>query len=648
MHEEDIENSTCCYTMKQREEKMDDYGQIFDIVRLIDEERISRMENNSDNQDPIDPCPCYSVWKKNKQCTNCITAKTIKDKRQRVKIEFSGTDSYQVISRYCNIDGKNYVMELVNRMDGGALKDEEVRKKLESKIVSYKEKLYSDALTGVYNRRFYEENVKNSKINAGVAMLDVDDFKLYNDSLGHIAGDMALCACVDTIKSCIRKSDLAIRYGGDEFLIIIYDVTEDEFRKKLMDMQDAINKTVIPEYSKLQLKVSIGGVLCKDETVTDAVLRADSLMYIAKNRKNIVIIENDEDITKEELDEIKQQVLIVDDSIVNRELLSEMLGNDFRILEAANGAECIEKLKEYGTGISIVLLDMVMPVMDGYGVLDYMNRKHWIDDIPVIMISGEDSESYVRKAYEMGVSDYISRPFDVKVVYQRVVNTIKLYAKQRRLIRMVTDQIYRRENNNKILISILSHIVEFRNGESGSHVIHINKLTDMLLKELVGITDRYDITGDDIELIATASALHDIGKIGIDDAILNKPGRLTDEEFEVMKTHTVIGARMLDDLDAFKGEKLLKTAWQICRWHHERYDGNGYPDGLKGDDIPISAQVVSVADVYDALTSDRVYKSAFSHEKAMQMILDGECGQFNPVLLQCLVNIQDRIKDGLD
>lgn len=648
MHEEDIEKSICCYTMKQIEEKMDDYGQIFDIVRLIDEERISRMENNCDNQDPIDQCSCYSFWKRNKQCTNCITAKTIKDKRQRVKIEFSGTDSYQVISRYYNIEGKNYVMELVNRMDGGVLKDEEVRKKFESKIVSYKEKLYSDALTGVYNRRFYEENVKNSKINAGVAMLDVDDFKLYNDSLGHIAGDMALCACADTIKSCIRKSDLAIRYGGDEFLIIIYDVTEDEFRKKLMDMQDAINKTVIPEYSKLQLRVSIGGVICTDEAVTDAVLRADSLMYIAKNRKNIVIIENDEDITKEELDEIKQQVLIVDDSIVNRELLSEMLGNDFRILEASNGAECIEKLKEYGTGISIVLLDMVMPVMDGYGVLDYMNRKHWIDDIPVIMISGEDSESYVRKVYEMGVSDYISRPFDVKVVYQRVVNTIKLYAKQRRLIRMVTDQIYRCENNNKILISILSHIVEFRNGESGSHVIHINKLTDMLLKELVSITDRYDITGDDIELIATASALHDIGKIGIDDAILNKPGRLTDEEFEVMKTHTVIGARMLDDLDAFKGEKLLKTAWQICRWHHERYDGNGYPDGMKGDDIPISAQVVSVADVYDALTSNRVYKSAFSHEKAMQMILGGECGQFNPVLLQCLVNIQDRIKEGLD
>ncbi len=227
-------------------------------------------------------------------------------------------------------------------------------------------------------------------------------------------------------------------------------MTDDEFRKKLMDIQDAVNKTVIPEYSKIHLQVSIGGVICTDETVADAVLRADSLMYIAKNRKNIVIIENDEDVTKEELDEIKQQVLIVDDAILNRELLSEMLGNDFRILEASNGVECVEKLKEYGTGISIVLLDMVMPVMDGYEVLDYMNKNHWIDDIPVIVISGEDSESYVRKAYEMGVSDYISRPFDVKVVYQRVINTIKLYAKQRRLIRMVTDQIYRRENNNKI------------------------------------------------------------------------------------------------------------------------------------------------------------------------------------------------------
>ena len=479
-------------------------------------------------------------------------------------------------------------------------------------------------------------------------MLDIDDFKLYNDSLGHMAGDMALCAVAEVIKNSIRKSDMAIRYGGDEFLIIIHDVTEQEFGKKLKDIHGAINRTVIPELSKLQLQVSIGGVICDDETVMNAVLKADSLLHIAKNRKNIVITEKDGDIANKEIDEIKQQVLIVDDSKINREILAEMLNDDFRIIEATDGVEGIEKIEQYGTGIAIVLLDIVMPNMDGYGVLGYMNKNHWIEDIPVIMISGEDSENCVRKAYELGVSDYISRPFDMKIVYQRVVNTIKLYTKQRRLIRMVTDQIYRRENNNKILISILSHIVEFRNGESGSHVIHINKLTDLLLKELIVETDKYTISGSDIELISTASALHDIGKIGIADEILNKPGRLTDEEFEIMKTHTIIGSKMLDDLEAFKGEKLLKTAWQICRWHHERYDGKGYPDGLVGDEIPISAQVVSVADVYDALTSDRVYKKAFSHEKAMQMILNGECGTFNPILLKCLGKIQDQIEDGLD
>ena len=479
-------------------------------------------------------------------------------------------------------------------------------------------------------------------------MLDVDDFKLYNDSLGHAAGDEALTAVVDAVKNCIRKTDMIIRFGGDEFLIIVHDVTEDEFKVKLNQIHDAIHKTIIPKYSKMQIEVSIGGVVVDGETAADAVTRADKLMYIAKNRKNMVITEHDSDKSEEEIEEIKQQVLIVDDSDLNREILSEMLNGDFRILEASNGKECIDLLEQYGTGISIVLLDIVMPVMDGYEVLRYMDRNHWIEDIPVIMISGEGSESHVRKAYELGVSDFISRPFDMKTVYQRVLNTIKLYAKQRRLIKMVTDQIYERENNNKILISVLSHIVEFRNGESGSHVIHINKLTELLLKQLVKDTDQYDLSGSDIELIATASALHDIGKIGIDDAILNKPGRLTDEEFEIMKTHTVIGARMLEDLEIYKDQKLVRTAWQICRWHHEKYDGRGYPDGLKGEDIPIAAQVVSVADVYDALTSERVYKKAFSHEKAMEMILNGECGQFNPILLKCLTEIQDVISKGLD
>lgn len=199
-----------------------------------------------------------------------------------------------------------------------------------------------------------------------------------------------------------------------------------------------------------------------------------------------------------------------------------------------------------------------------------------------------------------------------------------------------------------MMIGILSHIVEFRNGESGSHVLHINKITGMLLERLIQKTDKYDISWHDRYLITTASALHDIGKIGVDEKILNKPGRLTADEFEIMKMHTMIGASMLHSLTMYQDEELVRVATEICRWHHERYDGRGYPDGLKGDEIPISAQVVSVADVYDALASERVYKKAFPHEKAIEMIMNGECGTFNPLLLECLNDIQGRIKDEMD
>ena len=289
-----------------------------------------------------------------------------------------------------------------------------------------------------------------------------------------------------------------------------------------------------------------------------------------------------------------------------------------------------------------------MPVMDGFDVLNAMNQNQWIEDIPVIMISSEDSGAAVRRAYELGASDYINRPYDAKVVYQRVYNTIKLYAKQKRLITLVRNQIYEKERYSQVMISILSQIVEFRNGESGRHVMNINKLVAVLLHRLTVKTDRYHITAEDQELIITASALHDIGKIGIDGKILNKPGKLTPEEFEIMKTHTVIGASMLDSLEEYQDEKLVQIAKEICRWHHERYDGKGYPDGLVGDEIPISAQVVALADVYDALTSERVYKKAYSHEKAMKMILGGECGEFNPLLLECLVETQDFIRLSLE
>ena len=306
----------------------------------------------------------------------------------------------------------------------------------------------------------------------------------------------------------------------------------------------------------------------------------------------------------------KQKILIADDSEMNRELLAAILEEEYDIIQANDGVQAVDCLQRHAEEISLLLLDIVMPKMDGFEVLNVMERKHLIEDIHVIMISREDSDVYVRRAYELGVSDYISRPFDAKVVYQRVFNTIKLYAKQRRLSTLIGDQIYEKEKNNRMMITILSHIVEFRNGESGMHVLHINRLTEKILECLVQKTDRYHLSYSDRYLITTASALHDIGKIGIDDKILNKPGKLTKDEFEIIKTHTLIGARMLEDMEVYKNEPLVKMAYQICRWHHERYDGKGYPDGLKGDDIPISEQEEALADVYDALVSDPDYKKS--------------------------------------
>lgn len=337
------------------------------------------------------------------------------------------------------------------------------------------------------------------------------------------------------------------------------------------------------------------------------------------------------------------RILIVDDSEMNRDMLSDMLSDDYDIVEAADGEEALSILKERVYDIDLVLLDIIMPAVDGFGVLDVMKRYHWIDNTPVIMISSETSQSYIRKAFELGVTDYILRPFDSFIIHKRVSNTLMLYRKQKKLLNALEEQVYENEKNNSMMINVLAHIVEFRNGESGMHVHHIKQLTSILLQNLIEKTDKYHLTENDILLISTASSLHDIGKISIDDKILNKPGRLTAEEFEVIKTHSVIGAEMLQDLHNTHNYPLFDKAYEICRWHHERYDGKGYPDGLSGEEIPISAQVTSLADVYDALTSNRCYKKAFSHEKAMEMILDGQCGAFNPVLLQCLKDCEKQI-----
>ena len=510
-----------------------------------------------------------------------------------------------------------------------------------------KEELYKDPLTGAYNRRYYEEVVRKSIGPAGIALMDVDDFKICNDTYGHHAGDLALEAAANAIQSCIRSSDLLIRYGGDEFLLVLPGIPSDILQGKLEQICTAAQIASVPGYPHFRLSLSIGGTMqAITDSMENAVRRADRLMYQAKGRKNAVTVELPENAltAQEEPVEEKPQILLVDDSEMNRLILAEILQGDYRILEAKDGRECMDALQAEAGNIALVLLDINMPVMDGFEVLKAMNANHTIEDIPVIMISSDDSDDAIRRSYELGASDYVNRPFDARIVYRRVTNTIKLYAKQRRLVQMVSDQIRARENNTDTLVGVLSHIVEFRNGESGAHVLHIRIITELLLHRLLEISSQYPITAEQQDNIPLASALHDIGKIGIDEKILNKPGKLTPEEFEVIKTHSMLGAEMLHQLENFNEQPLLQTAYEITRWHHERWDGRGYPDGLKGDEIPISAQLVALADVYDALTSERCYKKAFSHEKAVQMILNGECGAFNPLLLQCLTDMQTDLK----
>ncbi len=342
----------------------------------------------------------------------------------------------------------------------------------------------------------------------------------------------------------------------------------------------------------------------------------------------------------------KQKILIVDDSEMNRALLMEILGNQYDIEESENGVAAIDILSRKRDEFSLVLLDIMMPEMDGLEVLSYIHKYRWNDKFAVIMISADDSPNKMRYAYKLGAFDYINRPFDSVIVQRRISNTMLLYARQKQLEETIAEQFREQERNNKLMIAILSHIVEFRNGESGAHVLHVNTITELLLRQLVLHTDKYSLSASDISLISLGSSLHDIGKIAIADEILNKPGRLTAEEFEVMKTHSAIGANMLLELPAEQKDiPLVKTAAEICRSHHERYDGKGYPDGLKGDQIPISAQAVSIADVYDALTSERCYKKAYTHDEAIKMILEGQCGTFNPLLLQCLKEIANMLKN---
>lgn len=498
-----------------------------------------------------------------------------------------------------------------------------------------------DILTGAYTRNYYETEMKHASFAGGVALIDIDDFKLCNDLYGHDVGDLALIETSKAIRSNIMEKDILIRYGGDELLLLLPEATPERMDSVLEKIRADVSEVKNGKLGGIRLSISVGGVMTDKGPITDAVYRADRIMYLAKRQKNTVMTDRKIESNSEKQsgdDKERPHVLIVDDSVFNRELLCGILGESFEILEADSGKEGLKLLRRYGTQISVVLLDIIMPEMNGFDVLDEMNREHWLDNIPVIMISADDSDENIRRAFDLGVTDYICRPFDAKVVERRIRNTITLNLKQRRMLSLLAEQSRDKEKIGQMMVDILSNTVCYVNGESGQHIRNIQRITAILLERLLLKTDRYRLSFQDCVMISTASALHDIGKVGINTFILNKPGILTPEEYEVMKKHTLVGEHILKsgELSVFREEPLLKTAEQICRWHHERYDGSGYPDGLSGEEIPIAAQVVSIADVFDALMSKRSYKEALSAEVALRMIENGECGSFNPVLIECL------------
>lgn len=431
-------NQNVKITRQQAAEEAKMLEKVFDVVRFLEGDFFEQMQDDPRIGVKIGMCQCYDFWKKNKPCENCTSMKAYAEKKQKTKLEFLDSDVFLVISRYLEIDDEACVMELVKHLENDTLIDTDGRDKLVGKLKGYQDKLYIDPVTGVYNRRYFEDEIRNMQNSAGVAMIDLDDFKLYNDIYGHDMGDQVLCIVADVIKNCIRKTDKLIRYGGDEFLLILSDMVRGTLRGKLLQIQEAIENATIPNCPRLKLTASIGGVISEDGKIDEAIAKADQLMYKAKDHKAQVITECDKTIFKKEKIQNKPRILIVDASEFNRAILKEILEETYEIIEADGGNEALHKIDEYGMKISLVLLDIIMPEKDGFEVLKYMEEERLISDIPVIIISSEDSANYIRRAYEMGVSDYINRPFDANIVYQRVSNTVKLYAKQRRLMAMVT------------------------------------------------------------------------------------------------------------------------------------------------------------------------------------------------------------------
>ena len=607
-------------TRQQAEQEMEQLRKVFPSVRMLTAEQVQAGEALGD-----------------------AARQALEEKTTHSRMEYRGQELYEVTALFAQVEGTPCVLELERRLDRIMLLDPEESEQLFNNLAEYRGKLYRDAVTGAYNERYYQEKYRSRILTAGVAVLRVDDFKAANDVYGRYAGNSVLETVAGVLRRNLGEKDRLIRRGEDRLLLLLPEVGQSDFGQKLEHLRLQLAAAGVPGYSHLHISVSIGGVWIRDGEVSAAVEHAERLATYAQMQKNTVITEQQPERTAAAPVHRRQSVLIVDDSELNRKMLGQMLGSRFDIAEAASGEACVQLLEQNATGISIVLLDIHMPGIDGFTVLEEMNQKNLLEQIPVIMISSEDTVDAVRRAFDLGASDYISRPFDAKVVYQRIINTIQLYAKQRRLSAMAADLAFEKERASRMMIGILSQVVEKRNGESRDHVQRVAQLTSMLLAGLAQKTDRYPLTREMRRTIATAAALHDIGKMEICEDLLHKEGPLTEAERRTLQSHTLLGAQMLEEQPECRDDAFARTAYNICRWHHERYDGGGYPDGLQGEQIPIEAQVVGLADVYERLVSRPVDGRARTHSEVVQMICTGVCGAFNPLLLDCLQDMEAEI-----
>lgn len=607
-------------TRQQAEQEMEQLRKVFPSVRMLTAEQVQAGEAVGD-----------------------AARQALEEKTTHSRMEYRGQELYEVTALFAQVEGTPCVLELERRLDRIMLLDPEESEQLFNNLAEYRGKLYRDAVTGAYNERYYQEKYRSRILTAGVAVLRVDDFKAANDVYGRCAGNSVLETVAGVLRRNLGEKDRLIRRGEDRLLLLLPEVGQSDFGQKLEHLRLQLAAAGVPGYSHLHISVSIGGVWIRDGEVSAAVEHAERLATYAQMQKNTVITEQQPERTAAAPVHRRQSVLIVDDSELNRKMLGQMLGSRFDIAEAASGEACLQLLEQNATGISIVLLDIHMPGIDGFTVLEEMNQKNLLEQIPVIMISSEDTVDAVRRAFDLGASDYISRPFDAKVVYQRIINTIQLYAKQRRLSAMAADLAFEKERASRMMIGILSQVVEKRNGESRDHVQRVAQLTSMLLAGLAQKTDRYPLTREMRRTIATAAALHDIGKMEICEDLLHKEGPLTEAERRTLQSHTLLGAQMLEEQPECRDDAFARTAYNICRWHHERYDGGGYPDGLQGEQIPIEAQVVGLADVYERLVSRPVDGRARTHSEVVQMICTGVCGAFNPLLLDCLQDMEVEI-----